>query len=61
MHANSRFNIGIVLKYDKKDLKGAIQAWEEFLKLEKLLDPGDERPLMVKQEIESMKASLVKK
>ena len=61
MHANSRFNLGIVLKYDKNDLKGAVQAWEEFLKLEPLLDPGDERPVMVKQEIESMKASLSKK
>ena len=58
MHANSRFNIGIVLKYDKKDLKGAIQAWEEFLKLKPLLDPDDERAIMVRQEIESMKASL---
>ena len=57
LHVNSRFNIGIVLKYDKGDFKGAIQAWEEFLKLEKLLDPGDERPIMVRQEIESMKAS----
>ena len=61
MHANSRFNWGIVLKYDKNDLTGAIQAWEEFLKLEELLDPGDERPIMVRQEIESMKASLSKK
>jgi cytochrome c-type biogenesis protein CcmH/NrfG len=59
MHANSRFNIGVVLKYDKKDYPGAIQAWEEFIKLEKLLDPGDERPVMVRQEIESMKKSLV--
>jgi cytochrome c-type biogenesis protein CcmH/NrfG len=58
MHANSRFNIGIVLKYDKKDLKGAIQAWEEFLKLKPLLDPDDDRATMVKQEIDSMKASL---
>ena len=61
MHANSRFNWGIVLKYDKNDLKGAIQAWEEFLKLEPLLDPGDERPIMVKKEIEAMKTSLSKK
>jgi len=58
LHVNSRFNLGVVLKYDKEDFKGAIQAWEEFLKLEKLLDPGDERPLMVRQEIESMKKSL---
>jgi cytochrome c-type biogenesis protein CcmH/NrfG len=61
LHVNSRFNLGVVLKYDKKDFKGAIQAWEEFLKLEALLDPGDERPIMVRQEIESMKASLTKK
>jgi cytochrome c-type biogenesis protein CcmH/NrfG len=61
MHVNSRFNLGIVLKYDKNDPQGAIQAWEEFLKLETLLDPGDERPIMVKKEIESMKASLSKK
>jgi len=57
-HINSRFNLGVVLKYDKKDFQGAMQAWEEFLKLEPLLDPGDERPIMVRREIESMKASL---
>jgi len=61
MHVNSRFNLGVVLKYDKKDYSGAIKAWEEFLKLEQLLDPSDERPIMVRQEIESMKASLSKK
>jgi len=58
MHVNSRFNLGVVLKHDKKDFLGAIQAWEEFLKLEPLLDPDDERPIMVGQEIESIKASL---
>jgi cytochrome c-type biogenesis protein CcmH/NrfG len=61
MHVNSRFNLGVTLKYDKNDFVGAIRAWEEFLKLEDLLDPGDERPAMVKQEIESMKAALLKK
>jgi cytochrome c-type biogenesis protein CcmH/NrfG len=61
LHVNSRFNLGVVLKYDKEDFKGAIQAWEEFLKLEDLLDPDDERPIMVKQEIESMKAAVKKK
>ena len=61
MHINSRFNLGVALKYDKNDLPGAIHAWEEFLKLEELLDPGDERPIMVRQGIESMKASLSKK
>jgi cytochrome c-type biogenesis protein CcmH/NrfG len=58
IHVNSRFNLGVVLKYDKKDFKGAIQAWEEFLKLEPILDPDDERPIMVRQEIASMKTSL---
>ncbi|MGQ9510261.1 MAG: tetratricopeptide repeat protein, partial [Thermodesulfobacteriota bacterium] len=47
LHVNSRFNLGVVLKYDKKDFKGAIQAWEEFLKLEAILDPDDQRPIMV--------------
>ena len=61
MHVNSRFNLGISLKYDKNDLPGAIQAWEEFLKLEALLDPDDQRPIMVRQEIESMKEPLSKK
>lgn len=61
MHANSRFNLGVVLKYDKKDYLGAIKAWEEFLKLEALLDSDDKRPVMVRQEIDSMKASLSKK
>jgi len=60
LHVNSRFNLGVVLKYDKEDFKSAIQAWEEFLKLEELLNPDDERPVMVRQEIESMKASLSK-
>jgi tetratricopeptide (TPR) repeat protein len=31
-HANSRYNIGIVLLHDKQDIKGAIKAWEEYLK-----------------------------
>ena len=58
MHVNSRFNLGIVLKYDKNDFTGAIQAWEDFLKV---VPPGDQRATMVKQEIESMKASLANK
>jgi cytochrome c-type biogenesis protein CcmH/NrfG len=61
LHVNSRFNLGVVLKYDKEDFRGAIQAWKEFLKLEDLLDPDDERPIMVKQEIESMKTAVNKK
>ncbi|MBP1715618.1 MAG: Tetratricopeptide 2 repeat protein [Deltaproteobacteria bacterium] len=33
-HVNSRYNLGIVLLHDKGDLKGAITAWEEYLKVE---------------------------
>jgi cytochrome c-type biogenesis protein CcmH/NrfG len=58
MHVNSRFNLGIVLKYDKNDFTGAIQVWEDFLKV---VPPGDQRATMVKQEIESMKPSLANK
>ena len=58
MHINSWFNLGVVLKYDKNDFLNVIQAWEEFLKLEPLLDPDDERPIMVKKEMEAMRASL---
>ena len=60
-HFNSRFNLGVVLKYDKNDFREAIQAWEEFLKLEPFMEPGDERVTMVKQEIQAMKAALSKK
>jgi tetratricopeptide (TPR) repeat protein len=56
-HINSRFNLGVVLKDDKNDIQGAIQAWDEFLKLE----PNGERATMAKQEIEVMKAILSKK
>jgi cytochrome c-type biogenesis protein CcmH/NrfG len=60
-HLNSRFNLGVALKYDKDDYPGAIQAWEEFLKLEPYMEPDDKRTEMVKQEIESMKAPPSKK
>ena len=33
-HANSRYNLGIVLLHDKGDIKGAIKAWEDYLKLQ---------------------------
>ena len=61
MHVNSRFNLGVVLKYNENDFAEVIQAREEFLKPEALLDPDDERPIMVRQEIESMKALVSKK
>lgn len=32
-HEQSRYNLGITLYQDKKDLKGAADAWEELLKI----------------------------
>ena len=31
-HAQGLINMGIVLAYDFKDAKGAIESWEKFLK-----------------------------
>jgi len=50
-HANSRYNIGIVLLHDKQDIKGAIKAWEEYLKV----DPKSERAERVKAQMENLK------
>jgi len=50
-HINSRYNIGIVLLHDKQDIKGAIQAWEEYLKV----DTSSERAERLKAQIEKMK------
>jgi tetratricopeptide (TPR) repeat protein len=51
-HKNSRFNLGIVLQHDKKDIRGAIAAWEDFLRVE----PSGERSSTVKNEIEQLKS-----
>ena len=50
-HANSRYNIGLVLLHDKHDMKGAIKAWEEYLKV----DPTSERAQRIRAQIEKMK------
>jgi cytochrome c-type biogenesis protein CcmH/NrfG len=50
-HINSRYNIGIVLLHDKQDIKGAIKAWEEYLKV----DPKSERAERVKAQMENLK------
>jgi len=50
-HMNSRYNIGIVLLHDKQDIKGAIKAWEEYLKV----DPKSERANRVKAQMENLK------
>ena len=50
-HVNSRYNIGIVLLHDKQDIKGAIKAWEEYLKV----DPKSERAERVRAQMENLK------
>lgn len=50
-HINSRYNIGIVLLHDKQDIKGAIKAWEDYLKV----DPNSERAQRIRTQIEKMK------
>lgn len=50
-HINSRYNIGIVLLHDKQDIKAAIKAWEEYLRV----DPGSERANRVRAQMENLK------
>jgi len=50
-HVNSRYNMGIVLLHDKQDVKGAVKAWEEYLKV----DSKSERAQRVRSQIEKMK------
>jgi tetratricopeptide (TPR) repeat protein len=50
-HMNSRYNIGLVLLHDKQDIKGAIKAWEEYLKV----DPNSEKAQRTRAQIEKMK------
>lgn len=51
-HINSRFNLAIVLQNDKKDIPGAILAWEDFLKVE----PTGERAGMAQAQLEQLKS-----
>jgi len=50
-HANSRYNIGIVLLHDKEDIIGAIKAWGEYLKVE----PQGEKADRVRAQMENLK------
>jgi cytochrome c-type biogenesis protein CcmH/NrfG len=50
-HVNSLFNIAIVMQYDKKDIPGAIAAWEDFLKVE----PTGDRANMARSQLEQLK------
>ncbi|MBM4347826.1 MAG: tetratricopeptide repeat protein, partial [Deltaproteobacteria bacterium] len=50
-HINSRYNIGIVLLHDKQDVKGAMGAWEDYLKV----DPNSERANRLRAQLDRMK------
>ena len=50
-HINSRYNIGLVLLHDKRDIKGAIQAWEDYLRV----DPKSERAERVRTQMANLK------
>jgi cytochrome c-type biogenesis protein CcmH/NrfG len=50
-HVNSRYNMGVVLLHDKADIKGAIQAWEQFLKVE----PTGPRAENIRNQMEKMR------
>jgi cytochrome c-type biogenesis protein CcmH/NrfG len=51
-HVNSRYNLGVVLLHDKGDMKGAISAWEEYLKV----DPQSPRAQNIRTQIDKMKS-----
>ena len=51
-HVNSRYNLGIVLLHDKGDMKGAIKAWEDYLKLQ----PTGPRAENIRNQMTRMKA-----
>ena len=50
-HVNSRYNLGIVLLHDKGDIKGAIKAWEDFLRVE----PTGPRADNIRNQMDKMK------
>jgi cytochrome c-type biogenesis protein CcmH/NrfG len=50
-HVNSRYNLGLVLLHDKRDMKAAITAWDDYLKV----DPNSERAQRLKAQLEKMK------
>ncbi len=51
-HVNSRYNLGLVLLHDKRDMKAAIKAWEDYLKV----DSNSERAQRLKSQLEKMKS-----
>jgi cytochrome c-type biogenesis protein CcmH/NrfG len=53
-HINSRYYLGLTLLHDKQNPKEAIQAWEDYLKVE----PKGQRANQVRIEIERLKAGM---
>ncbi len=51
-HVNSRYNLGIILLHDKKDVKGAIEAWEDCLKA----GASGEQAATIRQQLQELKA-----
>ena len=50
-HSDSRYHLGVILLHDKRDIKEAIRAWEDFLKVA----PEGERVRRVRAQIERLK------
>ena len=50
-HLNSRYNLGVVLFHDLNDPEGAVEAWQEFLRIE----PSGERAEQVKRMVETLR------
>ncbi len=50
-HVNSRYNLGLVLLHDKRDIKAAVKAWEDYLKV----DPNSERAQRIKAQLDKLK------
>jgi cytochrome c-type biogenesis protein CcmH/NrfG len=50
-HSNCRYHLGIILLHDKRDVKEAIRAWEDFLKVA----PEGERVRRVRVQMERLK------
>jgi len=50
-HVNSRYNLGLVLLHDKRDIKSAIKAWEDYLRV----DPNSERANRIKAQLDKLR------
>jgi cytochrome c-type biogenesis protein CcmH/NrfG len=55
-HLPSRFNKGIVLMYDLKDPQGALESWEELLKIDPQAKTANGQP--IREFVDKIKADL---